>query len=140
MEDLVAQINRALRDRGWSARKASTEAVGSPELIRDIRRGHLPSVERLRALCLVLDIDFYIGPKREWGSIDERRLEDAIESTEQALEANDISLKPPAKARVVASIYELLDRDREPATAARVERLIEALSSKSAQDRNEPQS
>ena len=33
-------------------------------MIRDMRRGHIPSVERLRSLCEVLDLEFYVGPRR----------------------------------------------------------------------------
>ena len=38
-----------------------------------------------------------------------------------------VALEPDAKADAVAAIYDLLDRERSPATAARVEQLIEAL-------------
>lgn len=131
MEDLVAQINRALRERGWSARQASMEAVGAPELIRNIRRGHLPSMERMQALCEVLGLEFYIGPTREPGTIDELRLEDAVDSTERTLQSTGIALDPRTKARAVVAIYELLDRKREPATAERVKRLIDALTNPS---------
>ena len=126
MVDLVAAVNRALRVRGWSARKASLEAVGHPELIRDLRRGRVPTVGSLEALCAALDLEFYVGPRRQLGAIDELRLEEAVESAERALQANGITLQPEPKARAVVAIYELLDRDREPMTAARVKRLIEA--------------
>ncbi len=33
-------------------------------MIRDMRRGHVPSVERLRSLCEVLDMEFFVGPRR----------------------------------------------------------------------------
>ena len=33
-------------------------------MIRDMRRGHVPSVERLRSLCEVLDLEFYVGQRR----------------------------------------------------------------------------
>ena len=127
MEDLTTTINRALRARGCSARQASLEA-GSPELIRNIRRGRMPSVERLQLLCEVLELEFYIGPAREAGAIDERRLREAVTSTERTLGARGIALEPEAKADAIAAIYDLLDRKRAPATAARVEQLIEALS------------
>ena len=38
-----------------------------------------------------------------------------------------VALEPDAKTDAVAAIYDLLDRERSPATAARVEQLIEAL-------------
>ena len=80
--NLMATINRALRDRRYSASRASTEA-GSSDLIRNIRRGRMPSMERLKALCEVLDLDFYVGPRRHAGAIDVRRLREAIASTER---------------------------------------------------------
>ena len=126
MDELTATINRALRERGCSARQASLEA-GSAEIVRNIRRGRMPSVERLRALCEVLDLDFYIGPRREAGAIDERRLREAVASTERTLGAHGIALEPEAKADAIAAVYDLLDRERAPATAARVKQLIEAL-------------
>ena len=126
MDELVATINRALRDLRYSASKASLEA-GSPDLIRNIRRGRMPSVERLRALCEVLDLDFYVGPRREAGAIDERRLREAVASTERTLGNHGIALEPEAKADAVAAVYDLLDRERAPATAARVKDLIDAL-------------
>ena len=50
-------FEQALEARGWSARQASMKAVGTPELIRDMRRGPRsefgwrfdPSVQRFRA-------------------------------------------------------------------------------------------
>ena len=126
MDDLTTTINRALRARGCSARQASLE-TGSPELIRNIRRGRMPSVERLKVLCEVLELEFYIGPTREAGAIDERRLREAVASTERTLGNHGIVLEPEAKADAVAAVYDLLDRERAPATAARVEQLIDAL-------------
>ena len=126
MEALPDIINRALRARRYSGREASLEA-GSPELVRNIRRGRMPSVERLMSLCEVLDLEFYIGPRREAGAIDEGRLREAVMSTERTLEAHAIALAPEARADAVVAVYGLLDRERAPATAARVTKLIEAL-------------
>lgn len=122
----MATINRALRVRRCSARQASLEA-GSPELIRNIRRGRMPSVERLKLLCEVLELEFYIGPAREAGAIDQRRLREAVASTERTLGNHGIALEPEAKADAIAAVYDLLDRDRAPGTAARVKQLIDAL-------------
>ena len=127
MQNLMTTINRALRARGCSARQASLEAVGSPELIRDMRRGRMPSVERLQALCEVLGIEFYVGPRRS--EVDEQRLQDAVENTERTLEAHSITLESQAKAHAIVAVYELLDQEASPATAARVKRLIDALTS-----------
>ena len=124
--NLMATINRALRDRRYSASRASTEA-GSPDLIRNIRRGRMPSMERLKVLCEVLDLDFYVGPGRQAGAIDVGRLREAIASTERTLGAHGIALQLEARADAIAAVYDLLDRDRAPATAERVRELIEAL-------------
>ena len=124
--ELMATLNRALRDRRYSASRASTEA-GSPDLIRNIRRGRMPSMERLKALCEVLDLDFYVGPRRQAGAIDVRRLREAIASTERTLGVHGIALQLEARADAIAAVYDLLDRDRAPATAERVKELIEAL-------------
>ena len=124
--NLMATINRALRDRRYSASRASTEA-GSPDLIRNIRRGRMPSMERLKVLCEVLDLDFYVGPRRQAGAIDVGRLREAIASTERTLGAHGIALQLEARADAIAAVYDLLDRDRAPATAERVRELIEAL-------------
>ena len=70
VEDILREIDAALERRGISARAASIRAQGAPEMIRDMRRGHVPSVERLRSLCEVLGLEFYVGPPR-W-----RRAED----------------------------------------------------------------
>ena len=64
MEDILREIDAALERRGLSARAASIQADGAPEMIRDMRRGHVPSVERLRSLCEVLGLEFYVGPPR----------------------------------------------------------------------------
>lgn len=127
LENLVADVNRALRARGWSARQASLEATDNAELIRDMRRGRVPSVESLQALCRVLELEFYVGTRRDPGAVDERRLEDALDAVERTLATHAIGLAPRDKARAVAALYALLDREREPVTAERVERLIGGL-------------
>ena len=70
MEDIIRTVDLALESRGISARAASIRAQGAPELIRDMRRGHVPSVVRLRALCEVLGLEFYVGPPR-WRRVEE---------------------------------------------------------------------
>lgn len=129
MEDLVATINAALRARGWSARQASLKAVGNSEFIRTLRRGSAPPVDRFRALCETLGLDFYVGPPRDFASIDERRLEIAIETAVRPLESADLKLDPSELARAVVAIYELLGEEGTSANAVRVNRLIAALTS-----------
>ena len=129
MEDLITTINTALRARGWSARQASLKAVGNSEFIRTLRRGSAPPVDRFRALCETLGLGFYVGPPRDFASVDERRLEVAIETAGRALESTDLELDPSEFARAVVAIYELLGEEETSANAVRVNRLIAALMS-----------
>ncbi len=64
MDDILREIDLALARLGMSARAASIRAGSSPETIRDMRRGHIPSVSRLRALCDALGLEFYVGQPR----------------------------------------------------------------------------
>ena len=123
--DLLSEIERALKARGVSARQASIQAVGHGELIRDIRRGRTPSWDRIRALCEVLGLEFYVGPVREPASVDDRRLELALEAAERGLKTSGQTLGATDKARFVASIYDLIGKERSQASVARVLHLIE---------------
>ena len=124
MEDLLELVNSALRARRWSARQASIEAVGNDQLIRNMRRGQVPSVEKFRSLCRVLGLEFYVGPPREVGTVEEERLKHAIETTEQTLRDEGLELDPGDKAQVLAAVYDLIGQERSPATVARVKQLI----------------
>ena len=126
MEDLLAEVERAVRARGWSARQASMMAVGTPELIRDMRRGRVPSVERFRALCEVLGLEFYVGPPRDNVRLsDLRRLERAIQVTESVLAARARNLTREQKAQVVSETYHLIGEDLRAVGAGLVTQLID---------------
>ena len=127
MRDLLSEIERARRARGWTARQTSVKAVGTPELIRDMRRGRVPSVVRFRALCEVLGLEFYVGTKRSAGAVDPRRLERALETADRGLATSGREMDYPDRARVVAAIYDLIGHQHEPASAERVIDLIEAI-------------
>ena len=127
MRDLLHEIERAVRARGWSARQASIRAVGTPELIRDMRRGRVPSVERFRALCNVLDLEFYVGPPRSRNPVDSQRLEQAVETAESVLTATGRKMTYSEKARIVSMIYDLIGEGAGRANAARVFQLVNAV-------------
>ena len=127
MRELLSEIERAVRARGWSARQASMEAVGTPELIRDMRRGRVPSVERFRALCEALDLEFYVGPRRSKHPVDVTRLEQALETAEQVLGSTGREMGRADKARAVSAIYDLIGEGRGAESAARVVHLIEVV-------------
>lgn len=126
MEDLLAEVERAVRMRGWSARQASLMAVGTPELIRDMRRGRVPSVERFRALCEVLGLEFYVGPPRDNDPPrDLRRLERAIQVTESVLTTTTRNLTHEQKAQVVSETYHLIGEGLRAVSPKLVTQLVD---------------
>ena len=138
MDELLREIERAVRIRGWSARRASMEAVGTPELIRDMRRGRVPSVERVRALCEALDLEFYVGPRRARDSVDIPRLKQALETIDQVLASTRREMGRGDKAQAVSAVYDLIGEGRGRASAACVANLIEVFAgSPSTQDRRD---
>ena len=58
-------ILEAARRSGRSEREISRTATGQPAALSLIKTGRVPSVERVRLLCLALGLEFYIGPPRE---------------------------------------------------------------------------
>ena len=127
MDDLIDEVNRALRARGWSAQHASRQLGGSPEFIRNLRRGYVTSLAKFRSLCEILDLEFYVGPKREPGSIDERRLEQAVGTLERVLLDSDFVLDPEDKAAAITALYAFTLDEHSPATTARVKRILAAM-------------
>lgn len=127
MQDLLDEIERAVRARGWSARQASMRAVGTPELIRDMRRGRVPSVERFRALCDVLGLEFYVGPQRSGSLLQPHQLEQAIEAAESVIAATGRKMTHAQKASVVSTIYCLIGEGTARANAARIIKLVETV-------------
>lgn len=70
MEEIIAAIEQALKDKGISAAAASKQAAGNFALIKNLKnrktdreRRHL--LENLMDLADVLDLEFYFGPPRE---------------------------------------------------------------------------
>ena len=123
MERVLQEIERALRARHMSARQASIEAVGNAELVKRLRRGEVPTVERLAALCEVLELEFYIGPPRDSAPVDEDRLGLAVETAVLALRERAEALRPGDLARLVVAAYALIGAEG-PANAERVHDLI----------------
>lgn len=58
-------VEDGLRAQKVSARQASLDVVGNDGLIRDIRAGVIPSVDRIEALFDYLGLEAYFGPRRE---------------------------------------------------------------------------
>ena len=58
-------ILEAARESGRSEREISRMATGQSAAISLIKTGRIPSVERVRRLCHALDLEFYVGPRRQ---------------------------------------------------------------------------
>ena len=127
MQEMLHEVERALRARGLSASRVSLRAVGSKELIHEMRRGRVPSVERFKALCEVLGLEFYVGPPRRPAPVDSAGLERALEAADHGLGLAARSMDSPGKARFVAAIYDLIGEDAAN-NAARMFELIETFS------------
>ncbi|NVK84811.1 MAG: hypothetical protein HWE21_10855 [Cytophagia bacterium] len=69
MEEIIAEIEAALKRTGMSASAASRKAVNNPSLIKNLMnrraaKGQPHPIENLKALAEVLGIEFYFGPPR----------------------------------------------------------------------------
>ena len=102
-------------------------AVGTPELIHDMRRGRVPSVERFQKLCRALELEFYVGPPRDSGYVDAVRLSRALATTERALASTGAGLSHMDKGRAVSAVYELMSKGRGQASENRIAQLIAAV-------------
>ena len=126
MGDLLDVIEAALAERRWSARQASIEAVGSAHLVARMRRGQDTSVSRLRALCDVLGLEFYVGKPRIVGGVDldVARLALALEAVVDGFPDVDRRLGAHDRAQLLAAVYAVIDPRDAPASAGRVRALI----------------
>ena len=132
MEDLLDEVDQALRARGLSARHASIQVAGHGDFVRNLRRGSVDSLRKFRALCVLLGLEFYVGPPRDVGSVDRQRLLAAMDATDRVLR-EDVSLREldlHRKAGVVAAVYDLLGDvsmvPDAPQVLVRIRRLIQA--------------
>ena len=126
MRELLELIDEVLAERRWSARQASIEAVGTPNVIMNMRRGRVPSINRLRALCDVLGLEFYIGRSRTVGGaeFDVDRLALALESVSAGFPDAHRRLSVHDRAQLLVAVYALLDGSDASASASRVRELI----------------
>ena len=126
MRELLELIDEVLAERRWSARQASIEAIGTPNLIMNMRRGRVPSIHRLRALCDVLGLEFYVGRPRtvRGAEFDVERLALAIEAVGAGFPDPDRRLSLHDRAQLLVAVYSLLGESDASAGAARVRELI----------------
>ena len=126
MQDLLQLIDEVLAERRWSARQASIEATGAPNLVMNMRRGKVPSIDRVRALCEVLGLEFYVGRPRTaaGGEFDVERLALALEALDAGFADADRRLSLNERAQLLAAVYSLLGERAAPAGAAQVREVI----------------
>ena len=126
MRELLELIDEVLAERRWSARQASIEAIGTPNLIMNMRRGRVPSIHRLHALCDVLGLGFYIGRPRTVGGaeFDVDRLAIALDAVAAGFPDADRRLSVHDRAQLLVAVYSLLGEADASASAARVRELI----------------
>lgn len=79
MDPILDPIDAALKRKGLSDAAASKLAVGHPSLLKNMRlprdgdkRYNLPALQKLAD---ILDLEFYFGPRRETGPVEQLLLE-----------------------------------------------------------------
>ena len=126
MRELLELIDEVLAERRWSARQASIEAIGTPNLIMNMRRGRVPSIHRLRALCDVLGLEFYVGRPRtvRGAEFEVERLALALEAVASGFPDADRRLSVHDQAQLLVAVYSLLGETDPSAGVAQVRELI----------------
>ena len=65
-------------------------------------------MERVRTLCEVLDLEFYVGSRRAKDSVDVPRLEQSLEPSDQVLAETGRKVGRANSARAVSTIHDLI--------------------------------
>ena len=113
-------------DLGSFTSVTTIEAPGSPGLIMDMRRGRMPSVERLQALCEVLGLEFDVGRPRtvRGADLDVERLILALEALTDGFPDAEKSLPTHDRAQLLVAVYALLGEPDAAVGAVRARELL----------------
>ena len=87
IKKLLLAIDQALDEQGLSDRGASMTAVGQPDLIKNMRRGQMPSYDRVLALLRTLDIDPVTLKLKHQEGAEEAALQALPEEVREVVEA-----------------------------------------------------
>ena len=92
----------------------------------NMRRGRRPTIDRLRALCDVLGLEFYVGwPRTVPGAdLDVERLALALETVAAEFPRAETRLSVPDRAQLLVAVYGVLIENDPLAAAARARELI----------------
>jgi phage repressor protein C with HTH and peptisase S24 domain len=76
-QTLLLQIEKRLQELGLSQAQLGLKAFGKSDntAIQSLKKGSSPSVERMAAIADALGLEFYIGPRRESGPVEQLLLE-----------------------------------------------------------------
>lgn len=76
-KSLLIQIESRLHDLGMSQAQLGLKAFGKSDntAIQSLKKGSSPSIERLAAIADALDLELYIGPRRDSGPVKQLLLE-----------------------------------------------------------------
>ena len=111
LKEITECIHWGLENKGLSASRASSLALGESGAIHRIMQGHMPSVERLKKLCDFLGIEFSLKAGKHAISndlhINETLLSDVIDAVETHLKNANLELSPSNKARLICTLYEM---------------------------------
>lgn len=65
VQDFAAVIRRRLEETNQSQHRAAKDHGLPQDAIRSVLAGHMPRLDRVAAICEALDLEFYIGPRRD---------------------------------------------------------------------------
>ncbi|MCY3820473.1 MAG: S24 family peptidase [Gammaproteobacteria bacterium] len=128
IEDIQQVIERGLKEAGISARKASLLACEREDLIRDIRRGRMPSYDRVAKVLEVLGMSIEIAGHHIDDIHPDRSVPDSLPGSLAPAELAD-ALGLPSGTTLAAAIAEIDARSKlDPGTKLReMARLLDEL-------------
>ncbi|MDE0045847.1 MAG: S24 family peptidase [Gammaproteobacteria bacterium] len=134
IEDIQQVIERGLKEAGISARKASLLACEREDLIRDIRRGRMPSYDRVAKVLEVLGMSIEIAGHHIDEIHPDRSVPDSLPGSLAPTAVAD-ALGLPSGATLAEVIAEIQERsDHESATKLReMARLLDELAGRQAE-------
>lgn len=111
LDDLLGRVDERLEQIGKTDRRASLEATGKADTIRNLRRGRQPSAVTLRKLAVALEctvsylIDGTPKPGQNAAAFDEACLWDVVAGIAEYYQEKKIALDPNDLAELTVHFY-----------------------------------